>query len=98
MGGGGVKMSKWKFIGTSKDGTRNDYLDAEGNLHSLRTAKGKSETYQIELRTGKRFCSPLYDDYGEHGKPLTVEEKAFRRGWLSAFREQERIKARMKKR
>ena len=91
-------MSKWMFIGTSKDGTRNEFLDADGKFHCLRTAKGKRETYQIELRTGKRFCSPLYDDHRYHGNPLTPEEKAYRRGWLSAFRELERINGRGKKR
>lgn len=85
-------MSKWKFIGTSDDGMRNVFLDAEGEFHSLRTAKGKNETYQIELKSGKRFCTPLYDDWMCDGKPLTAEEKAYRKGWLSAYREQSRIK------
>ena len=88
---------KWKFIGRSDDGRSSLFFDSKGEVHYLRTTLGKFENYGIELARGKRFCTPLYDDYYLHNQPLTAEEKAYRKGFRACFAELERMKRGKKK-
>lgn len=93
-------MSKWQKVnlpgGNSPDWIALENVNDRKQLRFLETAAGKKKRYEAELRSGySEYSIALGDKYREHA--LTVEEKAYRKGWLSAFREQERMK-RTKKR
>ena len=94
-------MSKWRKIFQS-DEKSPDWIVLENvnnrkQIRFLETASGKKKRYESELKSGdSEYSLALGDKYPKH--KLTAEEKMYRRGWLSAFRELERINGRGKKR
>ena len=88
-------MSRWRKInlpgGNSPDWIAVENVSDRKQMRFLETAIGKKKRYEAELRGGySEYSVALGDKFREHA--LTVEEKAYRKGWLAAFREQERIK------
>ena len=94
-------MNKWRKVnlpgGNSPDWVALENVNDRRQIRFLETVVGKKKRYEAELKSGySEYSIAMGDRYPDH--KLSGEEKAYRKGWLSAFREQERMKGGAKKR
>lgn len=101
------QVGKWRKVLESEEKPvewvllRRQGADGAKESRFLETVAGKKKRYEQEIKSGAHgfnLATATRETLMRDGEPLTSEELAYRKGWLAACREHERMWQRQKKR